>query len=62
MPKTETKPLWKTKTFAACVGVIAAAALGWASGELTLAAALQTAATGLIGLALRHKLPKVAAE
>ena len=61
MPKTETKPLWKTKTFATCVGRIAAAP-GWASGDLTLAAAMQTAATGLIGLALRHKLPKTVAE
>lgn len=62
MSKTEIKPLWKTKTFAACVGVIAAAALGWASGELNTGAALQAVATGLIGLALRHNLPKAATE
>lgn len=50
--------IFKTKTFWAGLSGIVAAAGGYATGEFTTAAAVQTALTGLIGIFLRHGMSK----
>jgi hypothetical protein len=47
------KPLYKSKTFWTGVGGVVTAAAGYATGDLTLAAAAQLAVTSLVGIFLR---------
>ena len=47
------KPLYKSKTFWAGISGLAAAIGGYATGSLTLAAAVQAGITALIGIFLR---------
>ena len=51
--------LLKSKTFWTGLGGIAAAGAGYASGEFTMAAAVQTALTGLSGIFLRAGIAKI---
>lgn len=49
----------KSKTFWAGLGGIVTAGAGYASGEFTSAAAVQTALTGLLGIFLRMGMAKI---
>ena len=49
----------KSKTFWTGLGGIVAAGAGYATGDVTAAAALQTAITGLLGIFLRMGMAKI---
>lgn len=52
----------KSKTFWTSIAAIAASGAGYAEGVLTTGAALQTVATGLVGIFLRLALGKLSVQ
>lgn len=52
----------KSKTFWTSIAAIAASGAGYAEGVLTTGAALQTVATGLVGIFLRMAMGKLSAQ
>lgn len=54
--------IWKSKTFWAGVSGIVAAVGGWATGEMSVGAALQTSVTAVMGIFMRFAIGKIGNE